>query len=505
MIKLRTNLVLLWTVLILGLILAGACSNNNPTTPDPSDVLGLDPSGAPEIQALIDSYTTLRDQGGGVISEPDPDASAIIGTFDRYSGDAIWETSLTISENDGTVTHIDFTDMIIIPSLDYPITVTVSSPGCVQKTIYQTNSNVIAIPMDLMDNGYPRAFVIGFSFNNGFDPPEEEPWAVQASSSHLGCDWDKTIGMEGSSPGTLLTVNPWQNVGCIAFLYGLIDPPPVSPPSDPVDPWERFELTGYSWSNIGSLVPEAIGGWIINLTEEGQGTDYGSANYSFAYTPPTPDSGALANHIADLTILPGGSKDASSEFIPYYPLVDLDAVDTGSGPDGTYDLNAFLPPVSVDRILIMATADYSDGCFERQFATWDPAGAVPDITFGIPASTDSAVLFMDQPHLTFDCAWTDATPGGTPGFQVVTVVRGDYTIWELYVGTDARDVAFDLMGDINESLAPDVNEDLGGNDYGLSVNITRYNSAGIILDDFDFQRVWANSTSWITGLTQPVD
>lgn len=502
MIKLRTNLVLLWTVLILGLIFAGACSNNNPTTPDPSDVLGLDPAGAPEIQALLDNYQTLRDLGGGIISVPDPDdGCSIIGTFDRHTRDAIHQTSLTISENDGTVTHLELNDMIIIPSLIFPITVTASSAGYVQKTIYQTNSNVIAIPMDCVGVNPQQAMVVGFSIANGPNPPQEQ-WAVQAYSTHLGNDSDKSIGVSGTSPSTLLTVNPGQNVGCIAFLYGLIDPPPVYP----IDPWEEFELTGYSWSNIGVLAPNAIGGWVLNITEEGQGTDYGSANYSFTYTPPSSsDSGALANHIADLTIVPGGSKDASSEFIPYYPLVDLDAVDSGLGPDGTYDLISYLPLISVDRILVIVTADYTDGCFERQFAPWDPAGAVPDITFGIPASTDLAEFSIDQANLSLECAWTDATPGGTPGFQIVSLVREDGPYWELYVGTDVRDISFDLNADVSGSLVPpEVAESLEGSG-GLSINVTRYNSAGVDLDDFDFQSLWTNSTSWITSSTQPVD
>ncbi|MCX6646510.1 MAG: hypothetical protein NTY09_09155 [bacterium] len=510
MIKLRTIAVIFWTVLIVGLIFTGACSNGSPTIPDPTgvqgDELGATPTD-PDLTALMLGYEALKAAGGGVGHVEVTDTGlAVIGIFDAMTGHPLNQLSriarVTIEESDGTTNTINIIDKAIWTITNYPVTVTAYIPGYIARTIFKTNGNVIAIPLALLENSIRPATVIGFTlaYNNvGGIGQNGQPWKIYAATSHINRDWKISYGggyftsspvLSANSqqsisgiPGTVLYANPLQNVGAMAFIYEL----------DPDSPVESdFILSGCSYSNIGSLASGAAGGWVLNFTEEGQGENYGTGNYSFTYLPGLAPTSILGR----LSLYPGGTKDASRELIPYYPQLDVRVQDEGSGYNGTYDLNAYADPTFVDREVIYATMAYSDGVTETRFVPWDSEGAAPDIAFGNPAVMDSSLwtVLDEEGNLSFECAWTDATPGDTEGYQVLQLItQADGPVWEIYVPMDVREIIADFKVGLPASALTGTIGEIP------MVQVERVESSDISLDALNFQAVWANSSAWITS------
>ena len=492
--KLRTNAVLLWTVLIVGLIFTGACSDSNPTIPDPSAVQDavMDPiPDNPDLYNLNLCFYALRLQGGGVSYVEHPDGVALIGAFDVRTGQPLTvPIRFTIEESDGTINTMIAYERVYWDVENYPITVTAHVPGYIAKTIYETSSNVICIPMEPLQNLKFPAAIIGFTFNNGYFGGSGEtgnPWRVIAHSTHANQDWQDSYGGEYTTPSTMVYANPNQNVGAMAFLYDV--------PLEAITPDDEGSklpatLIGCSYANIGSLAAGAIGGWVMNLTEEGEGEYLGTGNYTFAYNPVL----ATSKSLGTLSYYPGATKDLSRELIPYYPETEL-IIDYEGGTDGTYELSAFGAPTFVDRDILYTEMVYFNGANETKFVAWDPEGAAPDLNFGVPATVDEALISGLNPagSIDFDIAWTDATPGDTDGYQIVQLVSETFgVLWEIYVKMDIRDI------NVNFKVG------ISGNDIGQvlcetpSIQTKRVESTGLDFDEFNFHDNWINSTSWLT-------
>jgi hypothetical protein len=518
MMKIRTIAVIFWTVMIVGLIFTGACSNGSPTIPDPTDVQGdeFGPGSInPDLAALMLGYEALKGAGGGVGHVDQPDGLAVIGIFDAMTGhpfnQLVQTAHVTIEESDGATYTFNVIDKVTWLITNYPITVTAYIPGYIARTIFETNGNVIAIPLAPLENSIRPATVAGSTFdydNIGGIGQNGKPWQIYAATSHINRDWKNSTGGkcatlapalpsnspqslsgEFTAPGTILSANPLQNVGAMAFIYGW----------DPYGPeGSLFILSGCSYSNIGSLASGAVGGWILDFTEEGQGENHGTGDYSFVYSP-VPVNGPVIeppDFLGNMTLYPGGTIDASRELIPYYPKLDISVQDEGSGFNGTYDLNAYGAPTFVDREVIYATMAYSDGATETRFVPWDPEGAAPDIAFGNPAVMDSSLwtVLEEEGKLSFECAWTDATPGDTEGYQVLQLITlADGPIWEIYVPMDVREITSDFKVGLPASALAST---IGGIPR---VQVERVESSDISLDAHNFQAVWANSSAWITS------
>ena len=519
MIKLRTFAVLLWTVLIVGLVFMGACSGGTPTIPDLSDVqdMGDGPvPGDPDLAELIDNYENLRALGGGVRFVDHPEGTSAIGVFDLYTGEPLTSFAhVTVEEADGAVTTVNINDRFLDNFENYPITVTASLIGYISKTIFQTDSNVIAIPMEPGANSRTSASIMGFTFNDGFfGPPTQSDsnWKVYASSTHPNHGWQETTGSSYSNPYTYLRANPYQNVGAMAFIYEVFT---VSTPGEPL-PDPPIQLIGCSYGNIGVLAAGAVGGWIMNITESGEGELLGTGNYSFSYSPAGGGGAILSRY---LSYFPAGLKNASREVIPYYPKIDLRIPDDGTDT-GTYDLTSFGAPALVNGEAIWAEAGYHDGASELLVVPWDPEGAVPDLIFGVPGSVDSSMWtvvpvegndsLISPPEsgfhidhgtsLQLSCSWTDATPGDTAGYQVVRITHSEAgAIWDIIVPMDIREITTDF-----EVGIPPITV-LQSVDQLPTVSVTRVESTGLDFNDFDFNASWVGTARRLTSASCPSD
>ena len=484
----KTNTWLFWAILIVGLGLIGACSNGNPTTPDPSDVQDIileegDPIDESLLADLLAEYSALVGQGGGVSTIVDDTGYTLIGCFERYTSNKI-SAHVVVEQATGDPIGMPFTDKIALLELDYPITVTVYQGLYVSKTIVETTANVIAFNMDRLGLYVEPSMIVGYTFN--YDG--ELPWLVNAKSTHVNRDWVITNGYVFSDPNTLLLANAYQPVGAIAFLYDSegeaemgFDPGNLS--KDPAD----YDIVGYSYSHIGSLDPGAVGAWIMNLTEEGLPNTYTDGNYTLNYT--LPDDGGIAPMASgELTITPGGFVQASGEFVPYFPPTEFDiTTDTG-----TYTVSAYDPPVIPDAHYLRCEVTYNDGASEWQYVAWDPAGAgVPDITFNDTPGTTSFDVDFD-PYLVVTAEWTNVE---TPGMVVVTVDGlMDMGEWQIWCNSDTTDLGTGIIAPpFDSELIPGSIELLSAGDATLTV--TRVACAGVNTDNFDAYTLTAGTSS----------
>jgi len=491
---------LFWTILIVGLWLVGACSSGNPTIPDPSDVQDFtyeegDGWEQEELSDLIDSYESLVDLGGGVATVVDPNNYTLLGAFHRWSTDPVSDVQLIVEQAGEDPVGIDFSDKILFSDLVYPITLTVYHDYYVTQTVVETNANVIAFGLERRVGYSEPAMIVGYSFNYTQD---DAPWLCLATSSHLNWPWETTTGFLYADPSTLVIGNAYQPVGAIAFLYEGDTPSEGSQLSTgnlSTNP-EDYTIAGISYSHIGTLDPGSVGGWILNLDQEGTGNSYTAGNYTLNYTVP-PDGTATVSY-ATLTVTPGGWQNDSFEFIPYYPPKDVSVF----ADAGTYDLNAYDPPLVPDRHVVLVEITYSDGGCETRMVDWDPSGAgAPNLTFGdLPVCTGAVFSFDPDPRL-------NVTWSGDPvvGMQVLNVTdQWGNVIWRIFVAGDASQLPVDGI------LVPPYVEDSGSGTLKLSslgdadIAVTGVACAGITPDGFDTTTITNNTTTQTTSVQAKV-
>lgn len=490
---------LLWTILIVGLWLVGACGGN-PTTPNPSDVQDFtyDEGGdwdSEELTNLIDSYNALVDLGGGVATVVDENNYTLIGVFDRWSGNPVTDVQLVVEQPGEDPVGIEFSDKILFSDLVYPITVTVWNTVHVTQTIIETNANVIAFGMERRTGYEMPATVIGYTFNY---TENDKPWLLQAASTHTNWDWVTSTGFYSTDPNTILMVNPYQPVGAVAFLYQGEVPSiggQINLGNQSTDP-DDYTIQGISYSHIGTLDPGSVGGWIINLDQEGTGNEYTTGNYAVNYS--IPPNGTAPLTYANLVVTPGGWQDDSCEFIPYYPPTEVSVFESA----GTYDINAYDPPVVADHNVIRAEITYADGGCETQMVAWDPAGAgVPNLTFGDLPLCSSAV-FSTNPTPRMFVSWTN---DAAEGMQVLTAVNQyGHAVWRIFIAGDATQLPDDGI------VIPPYYEGTGSGTMtpvslgNVRISVSRIECAGVTLDGFDRRTVTNNATSTVTSVPSEV-
>jgi len=481
--KIKTNAWLFWTVLIMGLLITGACSNS-PTTPDPSDVQDFtlndgDDLIQSQVSDLVAELDSLKALGGGVSYVDDGSGYTVIGCFDQHSGTELHDVTFEIHPAVGDPFHGLMNKFGAWKDLDFPITVTVAKPGYVAKTYVATSANVICIPMEMRADWDFPAMVAGYTFNSG---GETYSWLCKASSTHPNRPWELSYGGAQSNPSTYVFCNSYQPVGAVAFVYRWIGPDGEPIVSSDLD---GYELQGYSYAHIGSLDPGAVGAWILNYNEEGIGTEYNEGTFTITHTPP-----ATPILPGTLKVTPGGYLDDSHEFVPYYPPIEIDELG-----DSTYAVTAFTPPVNADRDVVIAEFTYDDGCVEKRVLSWDPSGvASPDITFAqMPEISESKIIVDTSNPTSFDVTWDN---NSTPGFMLVDVENEwGIKVWEIALVNTATTLP-------DSVYIPQITG-ISGEDVSLTsspqVTVTRLDCAGVTPDAWDYQTLWTGTTAWNTS------
>ncbi len=486
-----------WAILVLGLGLVGACSDNNPTTPGPSDVQDIEFEGGggighEDITDLLDVYNNLVDLGGGATYVEDESGQALIGAFDRWSGEGLDGVHLIIQQPGEAPFAADFNDVAIVSNLTFPITVSVWHGAYIAQTLVETDANIIAFGLEHLWNCPEQAAIIGSTMSY---EPDGLPWMVRAKSTHQNWDWVCTHSLGPNGPSTLVFANAYQPVGAVAFIYhGL-----------PLDEWisdnmedpANYELLGYSYSHIGSLDPGAVGGWIMNYTQSGSGNTYNSGNYTVQHTFPLGTDSAPLGH-AVMTLTPGGIREDNLEFIPFYPPTEVGI----HSDSGTYDMKSFDPPCLTDRNVIVVEVEYVDGATEWMLVDFDPLGTdLPDINLGtVPVWSSFEVTNIDYPALFAE--WTNDPAAG---LQVVTLTDAyGNTYWEIYTDSAATQlpvegIAFpDYDPDSMTGLLATFVED-------PRISVSRIECPGVSPDAFDNNTVWNGTTVVSSSVTEQIE
>jgi len=480
--KNKTNTWLFWTILILVLAALGACSKGGPTTPNPSDVQDFtyDEGGGFEglgIDDLLTAYSALKDAGGGAATIVDDTDYTLIGAFERWSGDALDDVFVTVQESDGTVVRHTFNGMAAWANLEYPITVSVMSMGRVAQTVVETDANVIAFGLDWVTGQNMFSMVFGYTMEFGGDFGDN--WLIQAKTTHINRPWQTTYGGPFASPYTQLFANPNQPVGAVAFFYANesgIEPGVIFVPGVP----SSYDLIGYSYSHIGSLDPGAVGGWIMDMTEEGSGTEYGPGNYDVSNLQWDPDK-----PIGRVTITPGGCLDESCEFIPYYPAQTALVTD----PSGEYSVTSFDPSVITDRDILYVNFDCWNWANVKEYIDWEVGTDLPDLNPGVPPECGMAVCtYGDDAALTAD--WTNAA---AEGLLLISIEgKSGNVIWEITVANDALALP-------DDGIIIPVQAMLNLGLFQPSIVVTRIECPVVTVDAYDAQTIWADTTARLTS------
>jgi len=488
----RTNSWILWTILIIGILIVAGCGNGNPTTPDPSDVhdFSYDDGGLPvddDMDACLAAYNILKIDGGGTTTVVNDSGYILIGAFESWSGQELDNVRLLIHENDDTNGQYGFDGKIALTELAFPITISVHTEGYVAETIVATSANVIALGLERHQSHWMPALIVGYTFDDGYRDPASA-WAVGATGTHQ-FGWELTTGGGATSPYTQLLVNPYQPVGGVAFLYEF-DPMVNSESEFSMFMLEDYDPVGYSYSHIGSLDPGSVGGWILNLNEEGAGTDRGSANYTITHVPVAPDP-----FVAALTLTPCGIINDSQEFIPYYLSQDNGLMEA----TGQYSLTTYDPPALFDRDVIHAYLEYWDGSTAEAYVDWTVGGGLPDITFAdVPVCNDAKFKpvsdgnpFPNPNHGSFQAQYfnTDWDNVEQAGYQLITFQNswGD-TLWEIRIASDATSLPVDTIIVPQDDFPNFIRQE-------PSVNVTRVTSPGFDIDEFTVAGAFAATTN----------
>jgi len=483
----------IWAVLILGLGLSGACSDN-PTTPGPSDVQGFTFEGGgdsvdkTDLTELLDEYDALVAAGGGAVTVVDPNGHSLIGCFERWTGASIRDANVIVQQAGQDPVSYDFDGMALFTNLTYPITVTVSHDRYVMQTLVETDANVIAFGMDPLWMGDSAATLMGCAYN--YDDAHL-PWLVRATSTHMNRNWRTTKGFPNSDPATIIQVNAGQSVGAVAFLYKGLEGVDWTPYNEFEPNLANYELCGYSYSHIGTLDRGSVGAWIMDLNETGAGNGYDPGTYTVQHTFPWVGGFEPLVH-GRLTLTPGGCLDDTCEFVPYYPPVEYQIW----ADSGTYEIGAYDPPVMADRHVIIAEIEYADRSSERRVYSWDPSGAsVPSVDFGtLPDITTSQITHNPS---TLSAAWTN---DAAPGMLLLTVLdEGSHPRWQIYLGGAATEIPSNGV-----VIPPYESGPVAGHmevcDFGDAfIEITRIECPGINPSSYDYRTIWTGTTAELTS------
>jgi hypothetical protein len=486
-----------WVILIVSLGLVAACSSN-PTTPDPTDVQDFsfeegDDLVNEEIAPLLDAYETLVEAGGGSTIVAEGEGYTLIGVFEKWTDTELEGAQVVVQQAGEDPVEIAFNEKVLFTDLVYPITVTVSVENYQTQTLVETNANVIAFGVKRLEGQQLPTVIMGYAF----DYDSHAPWVVKGKSTHFDQDWEMSYGGQYVAPNIIVQANPYQPVGAVAFLFenrqsvGWV--PGMIPDMD------DYVLLGYAYSHVGNIDPGTGGGWILNLTQEGAPNTYDPGNYTVTHS--FPDNGSIGSiSHGTLTITPGGIREANEEFIPYGLPTEIQL----TSDSGTYEVEAYDPPLIVDRHVIAVEVQYGDGGYECHFLPWDPAGTtVPDITLGDLPETTTVDLDTGPlgDVLTFTAEWTN-TPA--PGMVLGNVADEDGNVyWQIFMNNDATNLTDDglvLPGGTHPVL---ISPNFLGIDYpNLCVN--RVECGAFSVDGFDANTVWNGTTTVATAIPEQI-
>lgn len=486
-----------WVILIVSLGLVAACSNN-PTTPDPTDVQdfgyeegdGIDNE---EIVPFLDAYEALVDAGGGATIVAEGEGYTLIGVFQRWKETELDGAQIVVQQDGLDPVELAFNERILFTDLVYPITVTVSVENYQTQTLVETNANVIAFGIERLSDQQMPTVIMGYSFE--FD--NHSPWVVKGASTHFNQDWEMSYGGQYVAPNIIVNANPYQPAGAVAFLFE--NRQAVGWVPGTVPDMEDYVLLGYAYSHVGRIDPGTGGGWILNLGQEGAPNTYDPGNYTVTHS--FPDNGAIGSiSHGILTITPGGIREDNEEFIPYGLPVEIQLI----SDSGTYEVEAYDPPLIVDRHVIAVEVEYGDGGYECHFLPWDPAGAtVPDIVLGeLPETTAVDLDFGPLGDaITVTAEWTN-TPA--PGMIRATVADDDNDVyWQIFMNNDAVDLTEDgiiLPGGTHPVL---ISPNFLGIDYP-NLQVNRVECGAFSVDGFDVHTAWNGTTTVATAIPEQI-
>ncbi len=464
-------------ILLVGLCLMGACGEN-PTTPG-DGTLGLSEGGSidqADLMALTEGYQNLVDAGGGAKVVADTDGNGILGMIDRWTGIGLKGVAIFV-DNAGTLGTIGVDGTKLFDGLEWPINVTVFTDGYITQSIVSTNANCFLFPMEpLIDEaGTVSVYAACQPSTGGATIGEFDPWLLTGTTTNNWHHWNDARGKDYEMPFLVTQGNPYRDLGLVCFLApsdiessgALLDPPAPGP-------------NGYFYKDLQWVPPGAITGWIFIIPEiSDDPLTHVAGNYTI-------DAGVLTEEqFALIQLVPGGNKTDGWQFIPYGLRSNLH-VEAADGPTDTYNFDAYDPDTGADRETIEASIIYASGATESRYTAWDPAdgSVLPDITFGVPPVVDEATLNMLDGTLTAE--WTNTPAAGL--VKLTVYGRGRFRIWELYFDSDATGTPVDGLGIFSAITASIFS--------GASTGVTRIECAGISNENFDFDTIWLNATSF---------
>jgi hypothetical protein len=485
----------IWPVVVAGLLLIGSCGDNGPTIPNPTDVKdysegGGDDIGQEDLGALAVAYQSLRDAGGGV-RVADAEGFSLIAVFDRWTATPL--NAFAVFEGSEEVPSLQYIPGVrLFEGLEFPITISVFCEGYVTETIVDTNANVLVLGLEPLPTvpGGKRTFNVYYSPGDIGGENETVLWTVLASTTRIGGKWAQIwsgpVSDFAQEWPTILECDANKPVGTVAFLYELVVKPVLGTIScDPT--FEDYEAVGYTYQDFGMMKYGLEFPWLVEFTEATPNS-YFDANFSI--DPTIWDGGTPGEHTPYLRVTPGGCVSSTWEFIPYGPQVASVPEDA----NGTYSVEAYDPPITVDRDIICGEIGYSDGRSEVQFADWNPAGtSLPDLTFGIPPVCDEILASDGCERL--NASWTNEPVEGILTLELTA--RTKTLFWRIYLGNDAEGLPEDGLH-TNAAMLPYLTapDAMGA--------LARVACAGISIDGFDRATVWENAASFASSQDEAV-
>ncbi|HDS29634.1 MAG TPA: hypothetical protein ENN67_01185, partial [Firmicutes bacterium] len=346
----KTLVWLMWPVLILSFLFAGACSNGDtPTIPD--GVLNLSDGGdigQNELNALTTAYQTLKENHGGVQIVEDSEGYGLIGIMDRWTGASLSGTAV-IQDNNGDLATVDINGSKLFSNVEWPITISVFVDGYVTQTLISTKANLFIFAMELTDpmNASIAVYAACQSYDSGGLIGGISPWRLTAVTTNNWDAWNSSEGQFFDAPFVVVRGNPYRNLGIVAFLM-----PPIFPGSGSTIAPPPPPAYGYFYKDLEWGPPGAITGWVFQAPE----------------TPVEPFSHEAGTwtintslfsevQTAVLTFTGGGAKADGWQFVPYGLQTRVTVV-TGDENNGVYNFDAYAPDVDADREVVEAKVRY---------------------------------------------------------------------------------------------------------------------------------------------------
>ncbi len=464
-----------WILLVLGLFLLGACGESGPTTPE--DVQELSEGGDIEetqLSDLVTAYEALVAAGGGVEVVPDVEDFGLVACRDRWSGEAV--TAVVFIETDtGELLTLSVNGTKLLSGLVFPITLTAFADGYVSQTILATNANLVVFAMEPYAMSGGRVCMVVAIADSPAVGAGNDLWRLKGTTTHVPAQWNETTGGPYALQHIYMNANAYQNVGAVLFMYSAEITTDMIGTGEG-DPLE-FDILGYAYQDFGSLPATATIGWMFEFPETPTAPNtYTSGNFAI--------DASLFGEGTALVTTPGGCIGNSWEFVPY----GLQVYVIPEAATGTYDLEAFDPPLTPDRHVVEASIKYPTGGRETMYVAWDPSGAgLPDLNFGIPPVIDTAEI--DMFNFLINADWTNGTTAGLLTLDIYG--RDGSLVWQIHLAHDAAGLPVDEMNIPGYSLYM-----LG---YEPRVMLARIECAGISIDGYDYETIWSTTTSFLNS------